>query len=236
MKILNGLLYCLQNVCNSYLSREQYFQAFDEDEQDYAKGLLELAKKSYQMRDDDNIYLGRFEAQLTAAVEESRKRLGADCKDIYACTNLEEVLRAFKLQSSVSEKLLQSSKEALAATHLKARQLRGQPAGPGIARGRARVIFTVQDLFEIKKGEILVCDAIDPNMTFAIPVAAGVIERRGGMLIHGAIIAREYGLPCVTGIPDATAFIKTGDLVVVDGYYGLVTIEAKEESSWTPAA
>ena len=59
-------------------------------------------------------------------------------------------------------------------------------------------------------------------MTFVVPLAAGIVERRGGMLIHGAIIAREYGLPCVTGIPRATDLIPTGETVTVDGYLGLV--------------
>jgi phosphoenolpyruvate synthase/pyruvate phosphate dikinase len=77
-------------------------------------------------------------------------------------------------------------------------------------------------LYETQKGEILVCDAIDPTMTFVIPIVSGIVERRGGMLIHGAIIAREYGIACVTGIPQATEFIKTGDDITVDGYYGLV--------------
>ena len=44
------------------------------------------------------------------------------------------------------------------------------------------------------------------------------------MLIHGAIIAREYGLPCVTGIPDVTTLIKTGDPITIDGYLGIVII------------
>ncbi|HDR72973.1 MAG TPA: hypothetical protein ENN85_03555 [Methanoculleus sp.] len=52
---------------------------------------------------------------------------------------------------------------------------------------------------------------------------------RGGMLIHGAIIAREYGIPCVTGIPGATAIIATGDQVSVDGYVGLVSITKLSE-------
>jgi len=65
-------------------------------------------------------------------------------------------------------------------------------------------------------------------MTFVIPLAAGVIEQRGGMLIHGAIIAREYGLPCVTGIPDATFLIHTGDDITVDGFLGIVTISQKD--------
>lgn len=61
-------------------------------------------------------------------------------------------------------------------------------------------------------------------MTFVAPLAAGIVERRGGMLIHGAIIAREYGIPCVTGVPDAVNYIHTGDLVTVDGFLGLVII------------
>jgi len=64
-----------------------------------------------------------------------------------------------------------------------------------------------------------------PAMTFVVPLAAGVVERRGGMLIHGAIIAREYGLPCVTGVPQATEQIASGDTVTVDGYLGIVILE-----------
>jgi len=55
-------------------------------------------------------------------------------------------------------------------------------------------------------------------------LAAGIVEKRGGMLIHGAIIAREYGLPCVTGVADATSRIRTGQSITVDGYLGIVTI------------
>ena len=61
-------------------------------------------------------------------------------------------------------------------------------------------------------------------MTFIVPLAAGIIERRGGMLIHGAIIAREYGMPCVTGIPEVTELIRTGESITVDGYLGIVTV------------
>jgi len=107
---------------------------------------------------------------------------------------------------------------------VQARQLLGQPAGPGLAQGPARVIRAFDDLADFRHGDILVCDAVDPNMTFVVPLAAGVVERRGGMLIHGAIIAREYGLPCVTGVPDATRLIHTGDTITVDGYLGLVIL------------
>ena len=78
----------------------------------------------------------------------------------------------------------------------------------------------------MQQGEILVCDALDPNMTFVIPLSAGIVERRGGMLIHGTIIAREYGLPCVKGISGVTDIIRTGDLITVDGYLGIVVVGA----------
>jgi pyruvate,water dikinase len=106
----------------------------------------------------------------------------------------------------------------------KPRQVLGQPASPGLATGKARIIENKKDLFDFKKGEILVIDSIDPNITFIVPLAAGIIERRGGMLIHGAIIAREYGIPCVTGIPSATNIIKDGDVVTIDGYLGIIII------------
>jgi len=122
----------------------------------------------------------------------------------------------------------ESLKSGPAATvtgdRVQARQLLGQPAGPGIAKGKARVIRRHSDLADFKYGEVLVCDAVDPNITFVVPLAAAVVERRGGMLIHGAIIAREYGLPCITGVPEATTLIETGDQITVDGYLGIVTL------------
>jgi pyruvate,water dikinase len=68
-------------------------------------------------------------------------------------------------------------------------------------------------------------------MTFVVPLSAGIVERRGGMLIHGAIIAREYGLPCITGVPDATSLIHTGDQLTMDGYLGVVIIGKTVDSA-----
>ena len=65
-------------------------------------------------------------------------------------------------------------------------------------------------------------------MRFVVPLAAAVVKRRGGMMIHGAINAHEYGLPCGTGIPDATSSAQSGDLLTVDGYLGIVTAGSGE--------
>ena len=71
---------------------------------------------------------------------------------------------------------------------------------------------------------MLVCDAVDPNITFVMPLAAATVEGRGSMLIQVTIVAREYGLPCITGIPEVTTLIKTGDEMTADGYLGIFTL------------
>ena len=193
-----------------------------------AEELLELARSSYRLRDDDNIYLGKIEAQLLSAVKEAKSRLESfQHRGTHksALDDLKSVIEGFNYGTDNRKAPLQKDEKG---DKVKPRQLVGQPAGPGLSRGKARVVRHHLDLQDFKNGEILVCDAVDPNMTFVIPLAAGVIERRGGMLIHGAIIAREYGLPCITGIPDATSLIHTGDEITVDGFLGVVTILQKD--------
>jgi len=203
--------------------RDSFLNRFDGAEKEEIRELLDLARTSYRMRDDDNIYLGRIEREMGAAVNEGKRRLAER-----GFTHVDQMEAGDIMRSLTDRKYIPSfrKEEKPQQGHFaaKARQLIGQPAGPGVARGPARVIATPSDLTEFKHGEILVCDAVDPNMTFVIPLAAAVVERRGGMLIHGAIIAREYGLACVTGVPKATAFIQTGDTVTVDGYLGIVTV------------
>ena len=208
---------------------KRFFEHFQTEEFDFAAGLLDLGRASYRLRDDDNVSLGKLESQLNKAVREGDKRL-ANRGLIPRGTALEvtELIRALtEPDYQPAIKAVEAAAVQKSPTQIKARQLIGQPAGPGIASGLARVILDPAELFQFQKGEILVCDAVDPNMTFVVPLAAGIVERRGGMLIHGAIIAREYGLPCVTGIPGATDLIHSGETVTVDGYLGIVILGEK---------
>jgi phosphohistidine swiveling domain-containing protein len=198
----------------------RFIDAFAPEKRDWAQSLLDLARSSYRLRDDDNIHLGRIEAQARRAAREAAARLENDPLTIDAAA-LREALSLMPPEKAAP---VGSAATVAHEPGLLARQLVGQPAGPGLARGRARVVATPQDLKAFQSGEILICDAVDPNMTFVVPLAAAVVERRGGMLIHGAIIAREYGLPCVTGVPEALQFIHSGDRVTVDGYLGIVII------------
>ncbi|MGD2147980.1 MAG: PEP/pyruvate-binding domain-containing protein [Anaerolineae bacterium] len=203
--------------------RAEYLARFGEEDRARAEELLELARTSYQLRDDDNIYLGRIEAQLLTAVDEGRARLQERGMAQANAVGTDDVARSLRNAAYVPQ--VAEQPEAVGDFVMRARQLIGQPAGPGIARGPARVIEAPADLADFGHGDVLVCDAVDPNMTFVVPLAAAVVERRGGMLIHGAIIAREYGLPCVTGVPDAVALISSGDRITVDGYLGIVTLD-----------
>lgn len=200
---------------------EYYLSSFPGERRAFARELLDLARASYRLRDDDNIYLGRIRGHCEAALEEGRKRLGG----LHGRIADEDIPRALTDPHFVPQLAPEDMKTGSGdGPALRARQLLGQPAGVGIATGPARVITDRQGLAGFMSGEILVCDALDPNMTFIVPLAAAIVERRGGMLIHGAIIAREYGLPCVTGIPGAVDLIRTGDVVTVDGYLGIVVI------------
>lgn len=205
---------------------ERYLAAFEEDELDMARRMLDLGRASYKLRDDDNIYLGRIEAQLVNAVDHALDRLEERLGQRPEGLENDEVVFALK------EPGWRPGMDAfgpMPEIHRRfgARQLVGQASAGGVARGKARVIHDEADLFEFKAGEVLVTDAIDPNMTFVVPLASAVVERRGGMLIHGAIIAREYGLPCVTAVTNATEYINTGDEITVDGFLGIVSVQSR---------
>ena len=204
---------------------EAFLSKFEEEERARALEMIDIARASYQLRDDDNIFLARIEKQLMAPIEEAQRRIELDTKSDIGHLETGELVEVLRGEKTVQEiPVVQQEITDRGEFRLRARQLVGQPAGPGLSYGKARVVLDNDQLFNFKAGEILVCDAIDPNMTFVVPMAAGIVERRGGMLIHGAIIAREYGLPCVTGVPDATSLIKTGDDITVDGFLGIVII------------
>jgi phosphohistidine swiveling domain-containing protein len=196
-----------------------------------AAAFLDLGRASYRLRDDDNLYLGAIGAQVVAAEQELRRRgLVAPDEPI----RLKEpslppatVPAAPKASDTAAGAEPEADARAAAGApqaRLHARQIVGQPAGPGLATGRARVVRASADLRTFQAGEVLVCDSIEPGMTIVVPLAAAIVERRGGMLVHGAIIAREYGLPCVTGVPAATTAIATGETITVDGYLGIVIV------------
>jgi pyruvate,water dikinase len=102
-------------------------------------------------------------------------------------------------------------------------ELTGVPISPGVVQGRVKVFRHATDK-QLLPGEILVARATDPGWTPLFINAKGIILEIGGALQHGAVVAREYGIPCVSGLDDATSKLKDGQLVEVDGSNGIVRI------------
>ena len=96
--------------------------------------------------------------------------------------------------------------------------------------GRARVVTALAECNSLQAGEVLVTRFTDPSWTPVMGLAGGLITEVGGLLSHGAVIAREYGLPAVLDVPGATKIIKTGQVVEVDGTNGTVRILPAEST------
>ena len=107
--------------------------------------------------------------------------------------------------------------------HAAASTLIGTPVSPGVGSGIVRVVFDPAST-QLAPGEILVCRGTDPAWTPLFLAAAGLVTEVGGLITHGAVVAREYGIPAVVGVRDATTRLHTGDRVRLDGTSGRITI------------
>ncbi|MFB4320803.1 PEP-utilizing enzyme, partial [Priestia sp. BR_2] len=99
----------------------------------------------------------------------------------------------------------------------------GLPVSSGVIEGRARVILNMEDA-DLEEGDILVTAFTDPSWTPLFVSIKGLITEVGGLMTHGAVIAREYGLPAVVGVENATKRIKDGQRIRVNGTEGYVEI------------
>jgi pyruvate, water dikinase len=100
----------------------------------------------------------------------------------------------------------------------------GAAASPGTAEGPARVVRDVEQIVEVRDGEILVCTVTSPGWAPIFPKIRAAVTDIGGIMSHAAIVCREYGLPAVVGTGRATVEITTGQWIRVDGSSGVVTL------------
>jgi rifampicin phosphotransferase len=107
--------------------------------------------------------------------------------------------------------------------NLPANAIVGLPASSGVIEGRARVILNLEDAV-LEDGDILVTSFTDPGWTLLFVSIKGLVTEVGGLMTHGAVIAREYGLPTVVGVENATKLIKDGQRIRVHGTEGYVEI------------
>ncbi|NIO68332.1 MAG: hypothetical protein GTN71_04585, partial [Anaerolineae bacterium] len=100
----------------------------------------------------------------------------------------------------------------------------GRPVSPGLRRGPVKVVGTPRQFSKVQAGDIMVTKSPDPGWTPIFGLLGGLIMESGGQLSHGAVVAREYGLPAVAGIAGVTQLLHDGQVVLLDGLSGTVTV------------
>jgi pyruvate,water dikinase len=148
---------------------------------------------------------------------------GKDFSDVIATRKME---RELMLQIEVPDVIFSDSLEQIGAPMATdaAEMYTGVAVSAGIATGKARVLLTPADIRPSDRDYILVCPSTDPAWTPLFLHAAGLVMERGGILSHGAVVAREYGVPAVANIPNATRHIADGQRLHIDGKAGTVSI------------
>ena len=186
----------------------------------YKQALLKEAERLVQagvIQEKVDIYYLTFE-QLRDAVRTNRLdyQVVNKRKDEY---NLFEKLTPPRVITSDGEIIAGAYKRG----NIPADAMIGLPVSAGVTEGRARVILNMDDA-NLEDGDILVTAFTDPSWTPLFVSIKGLVTEVGGLMTHGAVIAREYGLPAVVGVENATKLIKDGQRIRVHGTEGYVEI------------
>lgn len=191
-----------------------------------------------------NRYFLYKQALLKEAEQLVEDNIIQEKEDIYYLTfeELHEVVRTNKLDYQIigqrkveyklNEKLtpprvITSDGEIITGEYkrknLPAKAIVGLPVSSGVIEGRARVILNIEDA-DLEDGDILVTSFTDPSWTPLFLSIKGLVTEVGGLMTHGAVIAREYGLPAIVGVKDATKLIKDQQRIRIHGTEGYLEI------------
>ncbi|HEU4339294.1 MAG TPA: PEP-utilizing enzyme [Planctomycetota bacterium] len=207
----------------------------------FARPLHRAASRYLPIREDGKHYvmliLGHSRRRL-AAIGRGMRAEGvvADADDVFFL-KLPELVRLARRDENVRERIAERREEFVKYRDVRpplivtsegipeappAPPLRGDGVSPGIAKGRVRVVLDPTRDGKMEPGEILVAPFTDPGWTPLFLRAAAVVTEVGGALSHGAVVAREFGLPAVVNVMDATKLLRTGETIEVDGSSGVV--------------
>ncbi len=109
--------------------------------------------------------------------------------------------------------------------------MQGMPVSAGIVRGAVRMVFSLNDAESLRRGEIMVAAFTDIGWSPYYGIAGGLVTETGSMLSHGAVVAREYGLPMITAVPGIMSALADGDIVELDGRRGTLTVIERADAT-----
>ncbi|AZN41799.1 phosphoenolpyruvate synthase [Paenibacillus albus] len=196
-------------------------------------------------------YLVYKQAMLKEAEQLVQAGVIHDKEDIFYLTyeELHEVVRTYKIDAQIISnrkedyklfnkltppRVMTSDGEIITGAynreHLPADAIAGLAVSSGVIEGRARVILDMENA-NLEEGDILITSFTDPGWTPLFVSIKGLVTEVGGLMTHGAVIAREYGLPAVVGVDHATRLIKDGQRIRVNGTEGYIEILSDEESA-----
>jgi pyruvate,water dikinase len=186
----------------------------------YKQALLEEAERLVEagvLREQEDLFFLTFEEiQDVVRTQRADDQLIRERKEAFA-----------SYQALTPPRVLTSDGEAVAGAYRRddvpAGALVGLPVSAGAIEGRARVILDMAEA-NLEAGDILVTAFTDPSWTPLFVAIAGLVTEVGGLMTHGAVIAREYGLPAVVGVEHATRLIRDGQRIRVHGTDGYVEI------------
>jgi pyruvate,water dikinase len=186
----------------------------------YKQALLREADRlaaAHVLRDREDVFYLRF--------QEFHDAVRANHVDDQLIRQRKDAFRSY--QALTPPRVLTSDGEAVAGAYRRADApdgaLIGLPVSAGTVEGRARVILDMAEA-DLEDGDILVTAYTDPSWTPAFVAIKGLVTEVGGLMTHGAVIAREYGLPAVVGVEDATRFIRDGQRIRLNGTDGYIEI------------
>jgi phosphoenolpyruvate synthase/pyruvate phosphate dikinase len=214
--------------------------------------LILMQKDAVFLRDYRDTIRQKLNLVLRDFYAELGKRIGLSVKEIALLTNdeiashvlsgtrfsQEEIARrqqAFLLVQRGSgieifsgERARAKADEMLGSEEVKATEARGSRGSPGIARGPARIVHTNADLHKVRAGDVLIAHMTRQDFVPYLRNAAAIVTDEGGVACHAAIVAREFGIPCVVGTRNATRVFQDGEALEVDANEGVVRRAVKK--------
>lgn len=178
----------------------------------YVYPLFKKISRRFEINVDELIYLtgeeiiGFLEGTINVDIKEIKNRMKA--------------VAVIKEHNEIT--LLSGDKvKGVTQKATKATMVRGTVASKGRARGRARLLYEIEDMPKIQKGDIIISPMTRPHFVPALRKASGIVTDFGGILCHAALISREFGIPCVVGTKNATKVFKDNDLIELNSYEGI---------------